>query len=84
MLFARLRGRIVQQPSLDTIVKILDLVGSLLFLIAAILAFFVPAPVPPPMSRDQRRERAGEGEGDGGDLIGNCEAGNQDETTPGL
>ncbi len=84
MLFARLRGRIVQQPSLDTIVKVLDLVGSLLLFIAAILTFFVPAPVPPPMSGDQRREPAGEGEGEGGNLIGNCEAGNQDEATPGL
>lgn len=42
-----LRHLTQQQASLSTIIDVLDLVGSLLFLIAAILAFLVPAPAPP-------------------------------------
>lgn len=52
MLFGRLRGKIAEQTSLDRIIDVLDLLGSIFFLIAAILAFFVPrpAPSPPPVS----------------------------------
>ncbi|MGE5592900.1 MAG: hypothetical protein ACM3X3_04340 [Betaproteobacteria bacterium] len=54
MLLKRLRGRVAEQTSLDRIIDVLDLLGSIFFLIAAILAFFVPSPAvpPPPVSGD--------------------------------
>ncbi|MGE5586130.1 MAG: hypothetical protein ACM309_11485 [Bacillota bacterium] len=57
MLFGRLRGKIAEQTSLDRIIDVLDLLGSIFFLIAAILAFFVPrpGPSPPPVSGSDPR-----------------------------
>jgi len=54
VLLKRLRGRVAEQTSLDRIIDVLDLLGSIFFLVAAILAFFVPSPAvpPPPVSGD--------------------------------
>jgi len=43
-----LKNTVPDIRSLQFIINILDLLGALLFLVSAILAFFVPVPVPAP------------------------------------
>ncbi len=43
----RAAGRLQWNVDIPTLMNILDLIGSIFFLIAAILAFFVPSPAPP-------------------------------------
>ncbi|MGE5588391.1 MAG: hypothetical protein ACM3ZO_09315 [Clostridia bacterium] len=48
MLINRLPERVVGETDLDRIIEVLDLLGSLLFLTAAILSLLAPPPAPQP------------------------------------
>jgi|GEM_PF-4077360 len=48
-----LKNTEVDIHSLQFIIKVLNLLGALLFLVSAILAFLVPVPVPAPEKLNQ-------------------------------